>query len=152
MMTKPIPPLKPRRKPDDGLRPIMRDGLRTHGFWITTVETGEVTQGVPDINYLTRNNRGVAIEGWVECKATSAWAVVMRPMQIGWHMRRAHMGGRSWIAVRRRNRTVDQLWLVRGRDVAKLLERGGLQKVGGLLGDDGPNHWDWESVALFLEE
>jgi hypothetical protein len=144
---------KRRQSADNGLRPIMRSHLRA-GIWWTTIETGLVTQGVPDANYIAEGG----IEGWVECKATKGWAVRFKPLQIGWHERRHRMGGRTWIAIRRQTRggvrqgdTVDELYLVPGRLAASLAELG-LQGCPDVryMGDGGPEHWRWADVRRHL--
>jgi hypothetical protein len=140
---------KRRQSADNGLRPLIRKHLR-QGIWWTTIETGLVTQGVPDLNFISDG----ACEGWVECKATKAWSVKFRPLQIGWHERRRRMGGRTWIAIRRQTTggarmgdTVDELYLVPGRHAAKLAD-GGLRECPDVLfmGDGGPEHWRWTDV------
>lgn len=142
-----------RQKADNGLRPLMRDHLKPRGFWITTIETGLVTQGVPDFNYLVDGGN----EGWVECKATSGYAVVFKPMQIGWHERRYRLGGRTWIAVRRQTKggprsgpAVDELYMVAGSHVIELRD-GGLEcGHARFLGEGGPAQWDWDEVQRLL--
>jgi hypothetical protein len=141
-----------RQSADDGLRPIIRDNLR-RGMWWTTVETGLVTQGVPDINYIADGG----IEGWVECKATKGFAVVFKPMQVGWHERRYRMGGRTWIAIRRRTRggvrsgaPVDELYLVPGCYVIELRDEGLDCGRALFMGDGGPGAWRWDDVRRHL--
>lgn len=84
----------------------------------TSVETGGTAKGVADSNYLF----SVGIEGWIEYKATrgAGMAVTFKPGQAAWLQRRARMGGRSWVAVRRAApatglfAAMDELWLVPG--------------------------------------
>lgn len=142
-----------RQKADNGLRPEMRTHLKPRSFWVTTVETGLVTQGVPDFNYMVAGG----IEGWVECKATDGWAVVFKPMQVGWHERRYRMGGRSWIAVRRQTRggprsgpAVDELYMVPGCFVIELRDEGLECGRARFMGAGGPNAWDWDEVSRLL--
>lgn len=144
---------KRKQAPDNGLRPIIRGNLRD-GMWWTTIETGLVTQGVPDLNFISDG----AVEGWIECKATKAWAVVFKPLQIGWHERRRRMGGRTWIAVRRQTRggvrsgdTVDELYLVPGRYVEDLANNGldGCAHVY-YMGAGGPAGWKWTDVRRHI--
>lgn len=138
---------------DGGLRPLIRQ--RLPGVDWCTIETGLVASGVPDLNGCCGG-----IEFWVECKLTTAWAVEVRPMQVGWHLRRTRAGGRTWFAVRRRctagvhRSAADELWLIRGAAAARL-------RAGGLRGispnDDvagmwvgGPARWAWGEVAVHL--
>lgn len=142
-----------RQKADNGLRPEMRTHLRPLGFWITTIETGLVTQGVPDFNYLLDGG----IEGWVECKATDGYAIKFKPMQVGWHERRYRMGGRTWIAVRRKTRggprqgaAVDELYMIPGCRVIEARDSGLECGHARCMGAGGPARWDWSEVRQLL--
>ena len=137
---------KTRQKADNNLRPEIRSHNRV-GMWWTTIETGLVTQGVPDLNYIADGG----IEGWVECKATDGWAVKFQPMQVGWHERRYRMGGRTWIAIRRQSRggprsgpAVDELYMVPGAFVIELRDEGVNCGRARFLGAGGPGAWDWD--------
>jgi hypothetical protein len=130
----------------------MRDRLR-QGIWWTTIETGLVTQGVPDTNYISDGG----VEGWCECKATDGWKVKFRPMQVGWHERRYRMGGRTWIAIRRQTRggprqgaAVDELYLVPGCYVIELRDQGIDCGRAQFMGDGGPERWRWRDVRRAL--
>ena len=145
--------MRVRQSADDGLRPIMRAHLKPLGLWVTTIETGLVTQGVPDFNYITKDG----IEGWCECKATKGFAVVFKPMQVGWHERRYRYGGRTWIAIRRRTRggprsgaAVDELYLVPGCYVIELRDEGINCGRAIFMGDGGPEKWRWRDVLRHL--
>ena len=145
-----------RQKADDGLRPEMRTHLRPFGLWVTTIETGLVTQGIPDFHYAS-NKRGFGMEGWCECKATKAFAVVIKPMQVGFHERRARYGLGSWIAIRRRTRggkrqgaPVDELYLVPGCYVIELRDEGLDNGRSIFCGGGGPHKWDWNHVHALL--
>lgn len=140
------------QKADDGLRLLMRQSLREKIFW-TTIETGMVALGVPDINYLSDGG----CEGWVECKSTKANAIKFRPEQIGWHLRRARYGGRTWIAVRRRHRggvrkgaEVDELWMAAGCWIEQVADQGIMCPHVIKMGDGGPSDWDWGKVRRHL--
>ncbi len=136
---------------DGGLRPMFRARLRQFAW--TTVETGATQDGVSDSNYLSRGG----IEGWIEFKQTSGWTPKIRPGQVGWILRRARYGGRSWIAVRRwcvqgpRREAADELWLVPGV-YARELRAGGLRPLREVVGTwpGGPARWDWDAVAALL--
>jgi hypothetical protein len=136
---------------DGGLRPLFRTHLpQVH--W-QSIETGGTGKGVPDSNGCFEGH-----EFWVEFKQTSAWAVNLKPEQIGWMARRARAGGRCLIAIRRkvqetkRLAAVDELFLVEGAFAAEL-------RVQGLRGfphtlaswTGGPSGWDWEAVLRLLE-
>jgi hypothetical protein len=149
-------------KIDGGLRELLRGCVPT--FHWTSVETGATARGVPDSNYLASGG----IEGWVECKRTRAgrdtYRVEIQPEQAAWHHRRARLGGRSWIAVRRVVGREDQLWMVPG-GWALEIRRVGLRAAwdglitgaGALPGPSwggvwlgGPAGWDWAAVAACL--
>jgi len=150
-----------RRSPDDGLRALFRKHLRSGFIW-TTVETGAVTQGVADSNYLS----DTGLEGWIEYKATRAFAVKFRPLQIGWHLRRHRYGGTTWIAVRRRpgdNVTeqghaslhgdrIDELYLFQGADIESVAEHGCRSNRVVLRCEGGPARWQWQAVQRLLSQ
>lgn len=136
---------------DGGLRSLERQHMPT-AQW-TTIETGLVAHGVPDMEYCWAGGR----QGWLENKFTDAWAVKVQPGQVAWIHRRARLGGRVHIAVRRRasagprRAEVDELWLLHGRDVETLALRG-LRAVEQPLGvwTRGPSRWDWAAVEEIL--
>lgn len=157
-------------KIDGGLSDEFRK--RLPGFHLQRVETGGTGRGIPDTNYActvheTVNSvpRGaLGVEGWIEFKTTDGWVLGLRPEQVGWISRRAHMGCRVWVAVRRRaaagkrrGAACDELWMVPGREVILVQERGlkGLDtKDGEVFGirvwRGGPSRWDWNAVGLLL--
>lgn len=119
----------------------------------TTVETGATAGGVPDSNYLS--NTG--IEGWGEWKFTDANKVRIRPEQIGWHLRRARYGGRSWIGIRKQHAggqrlgvAVDELWLVPGCYVDDLSVMGLECGHAIACGTGGPAKWNWKQARELL--
>lgn len=81
------------------------------------------------------------------------WKTKIRPEQIGWHLRRARAGGRSFILTRRtcwRPGCEDELWLHPGGSAA-VLAAGGLRQVDPLLvSEGGPSEWDWEALLRCL--
>ena len=139
-------------KVDDGLRALLREWIPE--FQWTTVENG-VGRGCPDVEYCHRG-----AQGWIECKAASAWAVKMRPEQVAWLSRRAREGGRCWIAVRRhidrrssRVTPCDELWLIEGIAASKLAECGlnGLDaRWVALRCGGGPSRWAWDAMRREL--
>lgn len=158
---------KARQRPDDGLRAIIRKCL-VGPHW-TTIETGTVQGGVPDLNGLFASGfirDGLrtpklldAAEVWVECKATSGWAVTFRPLQVGWLTTRVRYGGRAFVAVRRhggggkRTPPFDELWLVDGAYAGDLAVHGLREmNMDGLLGrwQGGEGKWDWKQFERAL--
>jgi hypothetical protein len=142
-----------RGRADDGLRAVLRAHLG-RAQW-TSVETPGTGRGTPDCEYCLPGG----VQGWVECKAVRrGWAVKFKIGQVAWHLRRARVGGRSFIAVRRRIAGWgDELWLVPGRYAGEL-EEGGLKRIaearfagpGRGYWEGGPSKWDWEAVARAL--
>lgn len=146
-LTTPAPRRKKRRGPDDGLRGLFRTHLKVGFIW-TTVETGMVTQGVADSNYLSRNG----VEGWIEYKATKTGYVKFKPEQIGWHLRRHRYGGITWIGVRwrRDNGSQDDLILFQGADIESVVASGARSNRAVLRTCGGPTAWHWQAVARLL--
>jgi hypothetical protein len=136
---------------DDGLRGILREHLGHIGHWVS-IETGGTEQGVPDSNVLCRGNPGR--ECWIECKATSGYAVKFRPGQIGWLFTRWRMGGNSFVFTRRRNvtqrGTSDELYITSGGFVRELSMAGlgGVTHLGIFSG--GPSQWEWVKIEDVL--
>jgi hypothetical protein len=131
---------------DGGLRPMFRERLR-HFHW-NSIETTTIS-GVPDAEACFEGS-----QFWIEYKFTTGWTVGLRPEQIGWALRRARAGGRSFIAVRRtaivREEKFDELYLFRGADAGRLAE-GGLRAVEPLeRWSGGPARWNWERVSDLL--
>lgn len=127
------------------------------------VESAVTGAGIPDSNACWRGR-----EWWVECKATPSRGDYSLPglttLQIGWHLRRAACGGVTWVLTRRHpetkpprqgrgepNGSVDELWLHRGADAAKLASAG-LRGAPPALGPcpGGPASWPWERVGLVM--
>jgi hypothetical protein len=141
-------------KIDGGLRSLFHKNIK--GVW-TAIETGETSRGVPDSNYLFEGG----IEGWIEFKQTATNKIKRTtswPFQIGWHMRRARYGGRSFIAVRQCD---DNLWIIPGA-AARDLDEYGLNYLRlpciSLLAayhvvavfHGGPKLWNWNHIANFI--
>lgn len=139
---------------DGGLRPLFRKHLGQEAHW-QSIETGMVTSGVPDANVCLLGGTEV----WVEMKATTGWSPAIRPEQVGWHLTRVRMGGRTFFATRRQHdggprkgAAVDELWLCSGRWAAEL-RSGGLRHpdiVFSGVWHGGPTRWDWNSVRECL--
>jgi hypothetical protein len=138
---------KKRRASDDGLRPLFFKHLKHECQWVP-IETGMVIEGVPDSNYCFDGG----IEGWVEFKATDGWRPVFRPHQVAWIDRRSRLGGRVWMATRRRVKQVDDLYITPGYLVKELATQGFTDNV--LLDSycltGGPRKWMWGMVRKIL--
>jgi hypothetical protein len=141
-----------RKKPDDGLRQLLIHHIEAQ--W-TVIKTWGVSRGVPDAEFCMRGG----VQGWVECKSCRGNAVIMRPMQISWLMKRSLMGGNCFIAVRKRlvsgGKTIgdDELRIYRGAGAAAL-KSGGLEAASDyLLGSwkGGPGKWKWDEVQFVLQ-
>lgn len=131
---------------DDGLRALFRSHLKKV-HW-TTVETGMVQRGAPDLY----GADGATF--WVECKSVRrGWAVRFQPAQIGWLLSHARHGGRSFVAVRRRpiRERADELWMYDGKNARELRDDGLRANVSPLLVERlGPRLWDWGRVLSVL--
>lgn len=124
---------------DGGLRRLFRKHL-PEVHW-TTIESRYTQSGIPDLNGCCDG-----VEFWIECKRTAAWTIKMRPMQMAWLLRRLRAGGNCWIAVRRRNKKNDELWLVRGA-YAKLAATRGLRALPAAMHwAGGPKQWPWREI------
>jgi hypothetical protein len=131
---------------DGNLRGIFRKKLPDF-FW-TSVESGMTGRGIPDSHYCYAGH-----SGWIEYKVTSAFAVGLRPEQVAWLTRYARYGGACFVAVRRKRKDVDELWLIHGEGAASLKQEG-LAKVdpafiaGVFTG--GPAQWSWATIEVIL--
>jgi hypothetical protein len=124
---------------DGGLRPIFRKKFQDW-HW-TSIETGLVSPGTPDAEFCAPGG----ISGWIEFKQTSGWAIKFQPLQIPWIHRRARLGGRVFIAVRRKK---DELFVIEGSRILEL-EEYGLKKFSPIEGI-GARNWNWDEVESRL--
>lgn len=124
---------------DGGLRRIFRDKF-PEWQW-TSIETGAVSPGTPDAEYCAPNG----ISGWVEYKKADHWKVYFQRGQVPWIHRRARLGGRVFVIIRRAQ---DQLYVVSGDKVLDLEENGlrGFEPIPG----EGIRKWDWKVVENIL--
>lgn len=134
---------------DDGLRKLFHTHLR--GFHWQAIESGLTGGGIPDSNFCVDG-----IEGWIEHKATSTNKVPIAADQVGWHLRRARAGGRTFIAVRQRHSggprlgaPVDRLYLFPGASAKEVLLTGLANRPLGRW-EGGPTRWDWGKVGQIL--
>jgi hypothetical protein len=129
---------------DANLRQIFRKHLPEFDF--QSVETWSTGRGVPDLNFCCQG-----IEGWIELKATRAWRVIVSPEQVGWIERRIRQNGRVFIAVRRQNKSFDELYLLPGKAARPLAD--GVSRLPALALDfwkGGPREWNWMAVKSLL--
>lgn len=130
---------------DGQLRSIFSQNLRS-AQW-TPIESGLTIQGIPDSEYCFPGG----IQGWVEHKQTNGWQIKKTkswPFQVAWISRRVRMGGRVFVAIRRKS---DQLWLVHGSQIKQLADVGlqGVVPVG--YWDGGPSKWSWPDIEAALK-
>ena len=163
---------------DDGLRPIFRQHL-PQLMW-TSIETGGTGLGVPDSHYLAPARLAcpqcrdlkesmrmcycaisAGAEGMIEYKRTDGWAVDLRPEQVAYLTRRARLGGRAFVGVRRRHAggprrgpPVDALHLFPGSLAREALAGGlrcpALQVPAHHVWPGGPSRWPWTEVLAAL--
>lgn len=142
-------------KRDGGLSKLFQKHLPMVDW--QSVETWSTGRGVPDLNYCYNG-----IEGWIELKFTTAWAVKIEPGQVAWIERRKRAGGRVFLAIRRKSAPgprkgsgSDELWLLDHRAARELATPGiSLSTLANnpILGfwEKGPASWDWEHVLEIL--
>ena len=137
---------------DGDLRKLFRKHIG-RAFW-KSIETGATQGGIPD-SHVTLDHTSV----FVEFKMTKAWAVTLRPLQVGFALTETRHGGRVIIAIRREHAGTkkatpcDDLYLVDGAAAARLSESG----LQGLVQGDELYHgtgsvsgWDWDAVRSVL--
>ena len=122
----------------------------------TSIETGSTGLGVPDAEACFPGG----LSFWCEFKLTSGYAVELRAEQAAWADRRSRLGGRCWIAVRRkcaagprRGPAVDDLWLVPGCHALELRACGlrvDLAYAGAMVWRGGPARWAWGEIEKTL--
>jgi Holliday junction resolvase len=130
---------------DGGLSGIFQSHLPKGIHWVR-IESGFTMRGIPDANYCFNKK-----EGWVEFKVTHGNIVGLRPEQVGWLLRRSRAGGRCNIAVRKKTRSVDELYLIPGKDADRVKETG-LKEIltGWCIWDGGPANWNWKTIESVL--
>jgi len=128
---------------DGDLRKIFRRHLPQVAW--TTIETGHVEPGVPDLQGCHDG-----VEFWVEMKQTTINIVKVQAAQVAWHTLRHLRGGRTFFAVRRHVRATDELFLIAGREAAKLRAEGLRATSPLLVCGRGPTAWDWGRVLSLL--
>jgi hypothetical protein len=116
------------------------------------IETWAIAAGVPDTNYCFPGG----IEGWIEFKQTKTNRIGnIKPAQIAWAERRTRVGGRIWLAVRKRcsagprRIAVDSLFLYRG-SMARAVLLNGLSERPVAKWNGSPGCWDWTAIRGFL--
>lgn len=124
---------------DGGLRQLFRSRFRDW-HW-TSIETGAVSPGTPDAEFCAPGG----ISGWVEFKKIDGWKITFQPLQVPWIHRRYRLGGRVFVAVRRKR---DELYVIPGEHILELEERGVKNFVP--ITGVGARNWDWCEVEQIL--
>jgi Holliday junction resolvase len=146
--------VKRNNPPDDGLRSLIIKHLKTienEAVLWQPIETALTASGVPDLYGCWRGHHV-----WVECKRTSGWTIKIDEFQVGWLLRLARAGGHGFVAVRRRcaagsrRLAADELYLVKGTNVPRLLAEGLRNVPLTLLTVGGPDAWDWIAICVTL--
>lgn len=129
---------------DGGLRQLFQTAMR-EAHW-QAIETWSTGQGVPDAEYCFPGGIG----GWVEFKKANGWSAGLRPEQVAWLERRARVGGRTFVAVRKQLKSQDDLYVFAGIDVRQLHLLGltGVKPL--ILTSGGPAKWDWPGVKKVI--
>jgi hypothetical protein len=114
---------------------------QTPDWMWSRLETGAVCPGIPDSLFVAPGGT----MGLVEFKQCSGWRVRFQPLQIPFIHRVSRLGGRVFIAVRRKK---DELYLISGADVLELDEKGVKNFVP--ITGVGSRNWDWNEVEQIL--
>lgn len=124
---------------DGGLRRIFREKFPDWQW--TAIESGAVSPGTPDVEYCAPDG----ISGWIEYKKSDHWKVYFQRGQVPWVHKRARLGGRVFIAIRRKQ---DELFLISGDRVLDIEEQGlrGFEPVC----KNGIRNWNWKIVESIL--
>jgi hypothetical protein len=134
---------------DGGLSTLLRQHFL---HWqLTRLESGGTARGIPDLEYAAPGG----VSGWIELKRTTTQRVAFRPGQVGWLHRRASLGGRATLAIRRQPTArkfagADELWLIDAIHALALMQSGLDQVPAACAGVGGPKQWDWSAVERFL--
>lgn len=129
---------------DGDLRKIFREHL-PNAMW-TSIESGSTAAGIPDSHFLFEYDT----PGWIEFKLTSTNAVKIGTFQIAFAEKYWRMGGRCFLAVRKKKTGCDELHLFAGKRV-RSVSKGGLRgaiPLGRFSG--GPKKWDWWRIEEIL--
>jgi|LakMenE18May11ns_1017448.scaffolds.fasta_scaffold9760270_2 hypothetical protein len=124
---------------DGGLYPIFKS--HTPDWLWSRLETGAVCPGIPDSLFVAPGGT----MGLVEFKQTSGWRCKFQPLQIPFIHRVSRLGGRVFIAVRRKK---DELFVIEGSKILEL-EEFGLKKFSPIEGI-GARNWNWDEVESRL--
>lgn len=124
---------------DGGLRQIFRGKFRDWQW--TSIETGAVSPGTPDAEFCAPGGTS----GWVEFKQITGWKVTFQPLQVPWIHRRYRLGGRVFVAIRRKK---DELYVIPGEHILELEDKGvkNFTPISGV----GSRKWDWAEVEDIL--
>jgi hypothetical protein len=141
---------------DSGLRKVVQQHLKKSNGWLwTPIETAGTHQGVPDSFWAHDESRTC---GWVEHKATEGWMVKIRPLQVAWIERHAHVGVHCTIMVRAKGvgssgGRGDSLWVLAGIFARDLVDHG-LNNMPrrSILGywAGPPAEWNWRAIQQIL--
>lgn len=138
-------------KIDGGLRGAFR--TKFPDFMWQSIEVGTVGRGVPDSFFLAPGG----IAGWIEYKSTLTTKVPLRPEQTAWLSRYERLGGRAFVAVRRRHGggprkgdPLDELYVFSAKDVVQLAREGVLLTPCVARCEGNIRRWNWEKVRQAL--
>ena len=126
-------------KPESRLWKALRDGV-TDVHW-TRIESWS-SPGDPDVNCCASFG-----EFWIELKVTKSNRIALSPHQIGWHLIRSRLGGRSYILTREAAK--DPLYLFSGRFVRELSENK-INQIEPMV--EIPYQYDWEKLMTVIRK
>jgi hypothetical protein len=136
---------------DGGLRAIFREHIR-EAFFIS-IESPLTVSGIPDAHFIFHDGTC----GFLEFKLSTTDFVRFAPMQIAFADRYTRLGGRHYIAIRKRRtagrrvEACDELHLYFGTAARQLLLQG--LRAPGCLGrwQGGVRGWKWDQVSSCLQ-
>jgi hypothetical protein len=120
---------------DGDLRKLFRKNI-PEAMWVS-IESGSTGAGIPDSWYCFRGGSS----GWLEYKFTKTLTYRISPFQIAFHQALARFGSRSFVAVRRKNKAVDELYMIPGALASGRVDG----KPDGVY---GPTKWNWKEVKF----
>ena len=112
-----------------------------HAMWVS-IESGATGAGIPDAYFCFEYRK----MGWIEYKQCAVNAVKISPLQVAWHSQHSRKGGRSYIAVRRK----DELHIYPSSE-ARNISTGGIKTATAMgVWRGGPSKWNWAAIEEIL--
>jgi hypothetical protein len=115
-----------------------------------SIESGATGGGIPDLNGCF-----AGVEVWIECKRATGKTLTrcseIRPTQIAWAERRVRHFGRVFLAIRRHDKTIDELLLYPASALRQFHDGAWLGEIKPLIQcAGGPAKWHWNTIEQML--